>query len=133
MSEPTIDILLIDDDDINNYLTEEILNLYIPNVSITSLNKVEKAVTKLEDSYYKEQKLPDVIFLDINMPKLDGWDFLKLIERVIPEEKLKAIKIYIYTSSVFYEDINRARAHKFVTDIFTKPLTKESVIKILLK
>ena len=125
MKKDHLNILLVDDDEINNFLSEELINEYSTSVSkIISKTSSDQAVSYLEQLIKLNESLPDIILLDINMPKQDGWDFLKRLESFSVDNLLK-VKIYIYTSSVYYADINKAKAHKLVSNIYTKPLTKK--------
>lgn len=75
------------------------------------------------------EKLPDVIFLDLNMPRFSGWDFLerfKLFYASLPKE----IKIFIMTSSVIPADKIRAAEYPFVNSFINKPLKQNSIREI---
>ncbi|RCH56034.1 response regulator [Mucilaginibacter hurinus] len=68
--------------------------------------------------------LPDVIFLDLNMPKFSGWDFLQHYEKLYPS-LAKKTDIYVVSSSVDIEDQSRAEQYPFVRSYLRKPLRKE--------
>lgn len=65
--------------------------------------------------------LPDLILLDINMPVLDGWQFLAQFALLKPALN-KDIPLYLVSSSIFEEDLRRARASTLVTDYLIKPI-----------
>lgn len=75
-------------------------------------------------------ELPDLILLDINMPVLDGWQFLDEYIKVVPAFG-KKITIYVVSSSIDEEDYARARAIGIVSDFIVKPLTVENLHNIL--
>ena len=74
---------------------------------------------------------PDIIFLDINMPVMDGWEFLEAY-RAIEEKLPDTISIYLVSSSVDKNDIMRSRQFKYVTDYLVKPVYKEKFSQVLL-
>ena len=76
-----------------------------------------------------EALLPDVIFLDLNMPEFSGWDFLTQFEILRPLLK-KQIAIYIVSSSIDLDEIARAKAYPFVKDYLSKPIKKETLKRL---
>ena len=80
----------------------------------------------------KSEKIFHLLFTDISMPVMDGWEFLE--EYALLKPKIdKQITIYIITSSVSPEDILRAKKNKEVTDYLIKPITKDNFIALLKK
>jgi CheY-like chemotaxis protein len=71
-------------------------------------------------------ELPDYIFLDINMPVMNGWDFLDVFDRMRIDPFGK-IEIYIVSSSVFAEDIDKSRSYPTVKEFISKPLNQEKL------
>lgn len=67
-----------------------------------------------------EERLPEVIFLDLNMPIMDGWEFLDEFGKISRE---RGIRIYILSSSVDSRDIERAKKYDMVNGFIAKPLT----------
>ncbi|RWY47862.1 response regulator [Mucilaginibacter gilvus] len=78
----------------------------------------------------KNEELPDLILLDINMPVLDGWQFLDEYVKMMPKLG-KKITLFIVSSSIDEEDYARARAIEVVSDFIVKPLTVEHLHYIL--
>ena len=75
------------------------------------------------------EKLPDYILLDINMPIMNGWEFLDEFKR-LNIDPLGKCKIYIISSSVFSNDINKARSYPLVKDFISKPLNVEKIVEL---
>jgi CheY-like chemotaxis protein len=73
--------------------------------------------------------LPDVIFLDINMPVMDGWDFMDSFAK-IKHSLGKKITVYMISSSISEEDINRAKTISDITDYIMKPVTHDKLIEM---
>lgn len=120
-------ILLIDDDEDDNYFHK----MVIDEMDITE--HVEVAFDGLEAlAYLKKENhpKPDLVFLDINMPKMNGWEFLEEHKKLSDNQKAKIIVIMLTTSSN-PEDKKRAEQYDEVTNFNSKPLTKESLTVIL--
>lgn len=122
-------ILLVDDDKIFNFLTEKtISSLGLVNEIHFALNG-EEALDLLE--LYKNGELakPDIIFVDLSMPIMDGFEFIEAFrDSDIPEKE--SITLVVLTSSADPMDINRAK-ELGIKYYFNKPLSKEEVKKMV--
>jgi CheY-like chemotaxis protein len=123
--------LVIDDDKINNMLCRIVIENAAGNVEIQTFNIAEKGFEYIEKEYggIKKEK-PAILFLDINMPGWNGWEFLENFER-LDENIKKQIQIYMLSSSVDSKDIHRAKSNKNVVDYIIKPLTTKTVSEII--
>ncbi len=130
MREAPINILLVDDDEINNFLSNELIKLYDPAVDIKSILYVDEALDFLKESITNNQALPDIILVDINMPNLNGWDFMEAFE-CMNAEATKNVKVYVYTSSIYYKDLEKVKEYKSVIKLLTKPFTDQMIGEIL--
>ena len=120
-------ILLVDDDPDDNYFHQIIIN------EMNIVNKIDIVVNGIEAiAYLKEENCtpPEIIFLDLNMPKMNGWEFLEHYKHLNIAQKAKVL-ILILTTSANPDDIKRANEIKEVTGFETKPLTKELMSEIL--
>lgn len=127
----TIDTLaLIDDDETYQFIAKHtIMKLdMVDRLKIFSNGK--EAIDYLHSKLHDPSQLPDVILLDLNMPVMDGWDFLERYLMLQPRIG-KKINIYIVTSSVDPVDVERAERINAVTDYFVKPLTRDKLVSIL--
>jgi len=117
-------VLLIDDDEINNLICTKIIkkNDFAENI-VTCLS-ARQALNYLQEALQEENEklLPDLILLDINMPAMNGWDFLNQYEQ-IEDMKSEEIVLIMLSSSMYVDDINRAKTFNSVADYITKPLT----------
>lgn len=123
-------LILVDDDEIIVYLTKRL----VAKTNLVELTEVfgngRDVMDYLNENYDKPDLLPEVIFLDLFMPIMDGWEFLE--EYALLKPKLsKDITIYIITSSVSPADIIKAKSLKEVSDYIVKPITKEQFVAIL--
>ena len=88
------------------------------------------AIDQLVELQRKDpDKLPDYILLDINMPIMNGWEFLDEYKRLNIDPAGKS-KIFIISSSVFSNDINKARSYPLVKDFISKPLNVDKIIEL---
>ncbi|MEQ8471075.1 MAG: response regulator [Marinoscillum sp.] len=120
-------ILLVDDDSDDNYYHQIIIN------EMDIVNKIDTAMNGLEALAYlqkENQTPPDIIFLDINMPKMNGWEFLNEYKQLSKGQKSKVL-ILILSTSANPDDIKRAKEIEEVSGFETKPLTKEMLTEIL--
>lgn len=121
--------VLIDDSDIDLFIQKRFLEVYQFSKQLTSYRSAEEALEKLNDA--RLQTAPDVIFLDLNMPNVDGFGFLEAFQ-ALPNEVRDKSKIVVLTSSNSQEDKLQALAYQNVVHFVTKPL-KQSDIEDLKK
>lgn len=122
-------ILIIDDDQINNLLFSKIVKISGVSQNINTESSAIEALRSIKDNFETDRKLPDIIFLDINMPVMNGWEFLNQYQE-LPKCIRDNIKLYMLSSSVFHEDIDKSKEYEDVVDYISKPLTKEILCKI---
>lgn len=123
-------VLLIDDDKINNFLNRSIIEKHCGNECVVSeFINPEEAYDFLKDcAIANHENCPDVIFLDINMPEMSGFELLeKLNEENV---HLNKTRIYILSSSLDPNDIKRSKRFETVSDFISKPLDKAKIEKI---
>jgi CheY-like chemotaxis protein len=123
--------MVIDDDDINNFLCEKVLKSAQVTDNVVSYLSAKDAyddlLQSLEDG---SNDLPDLILLDINMPVMNGWEFLDLLEPRL-KEKQQQIDVAILSSSVYQKDKEKADNYHSVVDYISKPLTIEGIKKFM--
>jgi len=113
--------MLVDDDSDDNFFHErEIKKTHLDTIVITK----DSGIKALEYLKLKEEPHTDLIFLDINMPGMNGWEFLKEYGQLDKELQSRAI-IIMLTTSDNPDHIAKANTFSFVSDYITKPLTKE--------
>ena len=113
--------MLVDDNSDDNFFHERGIKQNNPkNIAITE-NTGAKALEYLKDGHSPH---PDLIFLDINMPGMNGWEFLEEYGRLDKEMQSRVI-IIMLTTSDNPDDLAKAKKCAFVSDYITKPLTEE--------
>ncbi|MBL7910881.1 MAG: response regulator [Bacteroidia bacterium] len=123
-------LALVDDDEIFVFLTK----MTIEESNIVDMVKVfrngREAINFLNENSHDPTQLPEVILLDLSMPVMDGWQFLE--EYIVLKPRIgKKIVIYIVSSSISPDDIQKAKNINEVTDYIIKPVTKEHLVEML--
>ncbi|WP_295335752.1 response regulator [Flavobacterium sp.] len=124
-------LALVDDDDTFVYITKKIIEKtnYVKEIRVFG-NGLE-ALNYLKENLNSEYQLPEVIFLDLSMPIMDGWQFLDEFSHLKNKRKDKII-IYICSSSISPHDIIKAKKMSSVSDFIIKPVTKDKFSEIVL-
>jgi CheY-like chemotaxis protein len=120
-------ILLVDDNTDDNFFHKIIIN------KMNIVNRIDVVINGLEALAYlkkENQSPPELIFLDINMPKMNGWEFLEQYKHLDVKQKARVV-IMILTTSANPDDIKRANEIEEVTGFETKPLTEKMLTEIL--
>jgi two-component system, chemotaxis family, chemotaxis protein CheY len=123
-------VALVDDDKIFQFTASKTISALAITDKILQFDNGEEALTYLVDHATSEESLPDYIFLDINMPFVDGWMFLQDFAGLSQNLK-KKISIFMVSSSIDPRDIQRARSIPEVTEYITKPVSREKFIELL--
>ena len=119
---------IVDDDPIFGFSTKKLMELNNFSKETIIYSNGQEALDELLSRIESGQNMPEVIFLDLNMPVMDGWEFLDEFTK-IPSEK--EMIIYIVTSSIDPADVNRAKGYKNVNNYVVKPITTKDLSKIL--
>lgn len=119
-------VMLIDDNDTDNFISKRIIELSQFAKSIEIKNSGRSALEYLDQYKDEPNLLPDLIFLDINMPIVDGFMFLYELE-TFPETVQKKCKVVILSSSDNKKDIDKIVSNDHVIKFITKPLTDQAL------
>ncbi len=117
-------VLLVEDDPITIMVCDRIIMMSAFAEKVISCENGKYAIDYLKDLAEKGEEKPEIIFLDINMPVMNGWDFLEEFEKVRSSYS-KLPDIYILSSTVDPEDYKRAKTFPAVVSFISKPLSKE--------
>ena len=116
-------IFLVDDDPIQNMLTSRLIENFDDQLEYRVYQNGEEAMEAINSHL-----MPDIILLDINMPIMDGWEFLEAYE----SQKHKA-KVFMLTSSTMTDDRSRAEEFDCVLGYYTKPINLKDIKEVLKK
>jgi CheY-like chemotaxis protein len=120
-------VMLIDDNEIDNFINQKMIegcgfsaNVYVHTSGKSALEFYQNLARA---GSIPDELFPKVIFLDINMPMMDGFQFLEEFEKIAVKEH-SPVKIVMLTTSINPIDIEKANKGKFVSKFLNKPLTQ---------
>lgn len=120
---------IIDDDQIYVYAMKKMIEVNNLCDNLIIFDNGASALDYLKPIMNNEDGVPDIILLDINMPVMDGWDFMEEFVKLNPSAKNK-VTIYMISSSVNEEDVNKAHSYSEISDYIVKPITVEKLKEI---
>jgi CheY-like chemotaxis protein len=127
MSQKTI--WVIDDDPIYQIIVNKIIQKSELFLNVCSFKNGKDAIDALTNSLENKEALPNIILLDINMPIMDGWEFME--EMVALKWRInESINIYIVSSSIALEDKNKAKNYPEIIAYLSKPINTNDLILI---
>jgi CheY-like chemotaxis protein len=123
-------LVFIDDDPIDHFLMKHILRgkNYFDTTTYTIYGSL--VLDYIEEHKSEPEKLPDMIFVDLNMPLFSGWDFLKRMEQM-HHEISKDIPVFVISSSLRPDDKATSSKYAFVQDFISKPVNSEEIERIV--
>lgn len=121
-------ICIIDDDPIFRFGTKKMMETVLYSIKFLVFKNGKDAYDNLLPQLQLNTNLPDVIFLDLNMPVMDGWQFLDELIKIPMAEN---IPIYIVSSSVDSRDIKKAKTYKLVSKYIVKPFSVSKIQKLM--
>ncbi len=133
MSKVIESVLIIDDDEISNFITESILDQSNKVKKVEVVMSADEGIKWLKKKGNKDVSLlPDLILLDIKMPVKSGWDFLNEYQQITEFDKSKVV-IVMLSSSVYPDDVQKAKTYNEVSGYLSKPITLDKVDEVLEK
>ncbi|WP_114792736.1 response regulator [Niabella yanshanensis] len=124
-------ILIVDDDYVYKLVTRRMISLCCSNAEIIFAENGREAIDILQGMIQgPSQRLPDIILLDIEMPEMNGWEFLRAFSS-LPGQAVKDIKIYVASSSIDDLDRERTRIYPAVKELLVKPFSVNKVSGII--
>lgn len=123
-------ILLVDDDTVTNLMHKRQIARHGLASEVDIATDGQSALDYLKRRADAGEPLPELIFLDINMPRMNGFEFLSAYGQ-LPERTRAGQRIVMVSTSTLRQDCSRAEADPFVETYETKPLTGEDLIRIV--
>ncbi|MBW2962844.1 response regulator [Mesonia aestuariivivens] len=131
MENKTNHICIIDDDPLFRFSSKKMIEIgSCSNTCFLIFENGLEAYSYFVEALKTNSKLPNLILLDINMPVMDGWEFL---EKITLLENSKNLKITVVSSSSGSDDILKAKNYAIVNDYITKPFNMAKIKRILSK
>lgn len=123
-------IMLVDDNKIDNFFHTRVITKHGAVKTIIEKTSGEEGLEYLKNKEINNGIHPEVIFLDINMPGMNGWDFIEEYSQLDKELQSKMVVIMLSTSEN-PDDVALAKTKNILADFRTKPLTKTMLDEIL--
>lgn len=123
-------ILLVDDDEATNFLHSLLLTEWGVVDSIYTASNGQEALDFLKNSPQLNREPPTLILLDINMPVMDGFEFLEVYADLDPSLKA-SIVVFMLTTSLHKMDRERARRFRDISSYLSKPLEKDQLLEMI--
>ena len=123
-------VLLIDDDRITNFYNTRIIEKHASYRDVTAVKGGEAALAYLEECHRNALPKPNLIFLDLNMPGMNGWEFLDAFENMDPSIT-HGIKVILLSTSSDPEEVKRSMIFYHVNDYINKPLSEQMLDEVV--
>ncbi|PKB18883.1 response regulator [Flavobacterium sp. 5] len=122
-------IWVIDDDPIYQIIVNKMIKKSELFLNVLSFKNGKEAIDDFKKKLEEKETLPNIILLDINMPVMDGWEFMA--EMVVLKEQInETIQIYIVSSSIAVEDKNKAKHYPEIVAYLVKPINNNDLTLI---
>ncbi|MFA6278153.1 MAG: response regulator [Pedobacter sp.] len=128
MLDTKINLLVIDDDDINIFIIKKIVEKTGYDINMVSKSNGQQAIDYLNDIISSKQPIPHLILIDINMPVMNGWEFVEAYQSLGIEQR---VDLYILSSSVYENDIEKTKSYSAVKGFISKPLSIERLKELI--
>ncbi|RZK41333.1 MAG: response regulator [Pedobacter sp.] len=128
MLDHKLNLLVIDDDDINIFIIKKIVEKTGFNIDMVSRSNGQQAIDYLTETIAEKKALPRLVLIDINMPVMNGWEFIEAYDTLGIEDK---VDMYILSSSVYENDIEKTKSYSAVKGFISKPLSMERLTELI--
>jgi CheY-like chemotaxis protein len=126
-------VFVIDDNEIDLLISEKIIEHVSPDIRLHHYLDAKAALSALNELLVKDKaNFPQLIFLDLFMPEMDGWQFLDSYQRLVKDKQVNCL-IYIKTNSDDIDHWVQARDNQLVENLLTKPFSHKEYVYILKK
>ena len=123
-------IAIVDDDEVHQFTLKKQIEFSGLSDEIIVFSDGEEVFKYFESNLNNPERIPDVIFLDINMPIMDGWDFVSEFKR-LKSSLTKEVSIFMVSSSIREEDIRRAKGILEISDYIVKPISSQTLFNLI--
>ncbi|MBY0542914.1 MAG: response regulator [Sphingobacteriaceae bacterium] len=123
-----INLLVIDDDDINIFIIKKIVEKTGLDINMVSKGNGQQAIDYIKDSIANPEQFPNLMLIDINMPIMNGWEFIEAYQMLNIQQ---SVDMYILSSSVYENDIEKTKSYTSVKGFISKPLSIERLKELV--
>ncbi len=128
MLDNKINLLVIDDDDINIFIIKKIVEKTGLDINMVSKGNGQQAIDYIKETMANPEKFPNLMLIDINMPIMNGWEFVEAYQSL---DIKHSVDMYILSSSVYENDIEKTKSYVSVRGFISKPLSIERLIELV--
>lgn len=123
-------ILLIDDDEVTNYINKRVITTLHPDAEVVITTNGKEALQTIDERINRNEPCFDIVLVDISMPHMDGWEFTEALssDRYSP---YRGKTVCMLTSSVFEDDVQRALSYPMIKGFYSKPLDAPKAAEII--
>ena len=129
MLDNKINLLVIDDDDINIFIIKKIVEKTGFDINMVAKSNGLQAIDYIKETIAANKPLPHLVLIDINMPVMNGWEFVEAYQTLNIQE---AVDLYILSSSVYENDIEKTKSYPSVKGFISKPLSIERLKELII-
>jgi len=130
MTQPQLNFIIVDDDESSLLICKMVVKKFLNPANIETFSSAKDGLKFIKSSFSSLQnEFLTILFLDVNMPVVSGWDFLKDFEKFDSAIKSQ-IKIYMLTSSIDNNDIALSKKSGLVSGYLVKPLSKDKILEV---
>ncbi|HTB32403.1 MAG TPA: response regulator [Bacteroidia bacterium] len=131
MNDSTFHFVVIDDDNVSNAVCTSVIKATTGGLNPVCFTNPVEGLHYMEHAFLAEAgNTPTILFLDLSMPEMNGWDWLFKFEQ-LPHSIKQHVSVYILTSSISSKDAERAQSNVYVKGYILKPLNKSRVLGAL--
>lgn len=128
MLDSKLNLLVIDDDDINIFIIKKIVEKTGFDIEMVSKSNGQQAIDYLSERISQGLVLPRLVLIDINMPVMNGWEFIEAYNSLGIQQQ---VDMYILSSSVYENDIEKTKSYSSVKGFISKPLSMERLTELI--
>jgi CheY-like chemotaxis protein len=120
-------VYVLENDRISSVITELIVKKHLSGGEVRCYPNGQAAFQELSAAVQLNSEVPDLILLDLDMPLMDGWEFLEALDGL---SAAHGVCVFVLTSSIHPDDSARATGYRAVNGFFTKPLDEDSIVRM---